>query len=323
MSVMTHDVILRHLRIRPGEQSKGDDAIEFIDAERCIADHCSFEWGDDETCSITGLSDAITIQHCIIAEGLNHAGHSMASICGGERTTWHHNLIAHCRTRNPRFADVVNCDFRNNVIYNWEGACNLASGRFNLISNYWRPGPNTDFKRDPFPIAPKAEADDVTVGHLAGNHFEDKPDWNADNYRAFQFGTRGGKYIGEVTQEKFVQPAEFVAQEDRPITQPAEKAYQLVLAHAGASKARDAADKRVVEGIIARTHRRIDSQKEVGGWPELKSAPAPKDNDGDGMPDAWEVAHNLNPAEPGDGNQRQSEGWTNLELYLNNLAIMR
>lgn len=142
--VRTQDVVLRHLRVRPGESAVGKDAVEFYDAERCIADHCTFMWGDDETCSITGLSDAITIQHCIIAEGLNHAGHSMAAIAGGERTTWHHNLIAHCRTRNPRFAGATWCDFRNNVIYNWVDVAAYGEfERLNFVGNLYKPGPNT------------------------------------------------------------------------------------------------------------------------------------------------------------------------------------
>ena len=334
------NIIVRYLRCRLGDESKtSNDALD-VGSEPdvthdVILDHLTLTWGVDGNMDTEMLSN-FTMQWCMVGEALNDSCHYKkqphAMLMSLRKTqgdvSIHHNLLFSSRDRHPTLGGGqpkqsntrAIFDFRNNVIYNWEGACNLASGRFNLIGNYWRPGPNTDFKRDPFPIAPKAEADDVTVGHLAGNHFEDKPDWNADNYRAFQFGTRGGKYIGEVTQEKFVQPAEFVAQDDRPISQPAEKAYQLVLAHAGASKARDAADKRVVEGIIARTHRRIDSQKEVGGWPELKSAPAPKDSDGDGMPDAWETAHNLNPSEPADGNQRQAEGWTNLEVYLNSLA---
>jgi hypothetical protein len=240
----------------------------------------------------------------------------------------HHNLLFSSRDRHPTLggypppqssAESI-FDFRNNVIYNWEGACNLATGRFNLVGNYWRPGPNTDFKHDPFPIAPKAEANDVTTGFFTNNHFEDKPAWNADNYSAFQFGTRGGKYTGEVTKEKFVQAAEFVAKADGPRTDSAEKAYKLVLASAGASKARDAADTRVVKGIIARSHRRIDSQNEVGGWPELKSASAAKDTDHDGIPDEWEAAHGLNANDPDDRNRTQKDGYTNLEHYLNSLV---
>ena len=144
--VQTSDVVLRHLRIRPGAGS-GDDAVEFRDAERCLADRCSFLWGDDETCSIVGLSDAITIQHCLIAEGLNHAGHSMAAIAGGERTTWHRNVFAHCRSRNPRFAGQTVCDFRHNVIYDWGDTA--AYGEFeqlNVVGNWFKPGPSTTQK---------------------------------------------------------------------------------------------------------------------------------------------------------------------------------
>lgn len=144
--VQTHDVVLRHLRIHGSVGAEGGDVMEFYDAERCIADHCSFLWDDDETCSITGLSDAITIQHCLIAEGLNHAGHSMGGIAGGERTSWHHNVIAHCRTRNPRFAGQTWCDFRHNVIYDWGDAA--AYGEFervNLVGNFFKPGPSTKY----------------------------------------------------------------------------------------------------------------------------------------------------------------------------------
>lgn len=240
----------------------------------------------------------------------------------------HHNVLFSSRDRHPTLGGgkpeqsnpKAIFDFRNNLIYNWEGACNLASGRFNLVGNYWRPGPNTDFKRNPYPIAPKAEAHDVTVGFFAGNHFEDHPGWNADNYSAFEFGTRGGKYIGHVTREKFVQPAEFVAEADRPTTHAAVDAFKLVLAHAGASKVRDAADERVVNGINARTHRRIDSQREVGGWPRLESLPAPADSDRDGMPDDWEKAHSLNPHDAEDRNGTPDGGFTNLERYLNSLV---
>jgi hypothetical protein len=62
----------------------------------------------------------------------------------------------------------------------------------------------------------------------------------------------------------------------------------------------------------------IDTQNDVGGWPELKSLPAPKDTDHDGMPDKWEKANGLNPSDAVDRNLIK-EGYTMLEKYLNSI----
>jgi hypothetical protein len=73
--------------------------------------------------------------------------------------------------------------------------------------------------------------------------------------------------------------------------------------------------------VIQRTNRLIDSQSEVGGWPVLKSLPAPKDTDQDGMPDEWESVKGLDPNNPEDRNgDRDKDGYTNLEEYLNGLT---
>ena len=64
----------------------------------------------------------------------------------------------------------------------------------------------------------------------------------------------------------------------------------------------------------------IDSQNDVGGWPQLNTLPAPADSDHDGMPDEWEKTHGLNPNDSSDRNLTDKEGWTNLECYLNGLA---
>lgn len=63
----------------------------------------------------------------------------------------------------------------------------------------------------------------------------------------------------------------------------------------------------------------IDSQNDVGGWPELKSTPAPADSDHDGMPDQWETTNGLNPNDPEDGNQVAPDGYTMPEHYLNGI----
>jgi hypothetical protein len=114
-------------------------------------------------------------------------------------------------------------------------------------------------------------------------------------------------------------------------TQPAAQAYDLVLAGAGASRPlRDTLDQRLVREVRTRTGRLIDVQ---GGyphgtpyavsqkaWPALKAAPAPADTDHDGMPDAWETAHKLNPKDARDRAKTGASGYPMLEIYLAELA---
>jgi hypothetical protein len=84
---------------------------------------------------------------------------------------------------------------------------------------------------------------------------------------------------------------------------------------------RDAVDLRVIDNVRKRQGKVIDSQAEVGGWPVLRSKPAPLDQDQDGMPDTWEKAHGLDPQNPADRNaDRDGDGYTNLEEYLNSLC---
>lgn len=115
-------------------------------------------------------------------------------------------------------------------------------------------------------------------------------------------------------------------------THSADKAYQLVLDYAGASLKRDAYDAAVVEdvrngGASFGTDGIIDSQEQViyadgtKGWPALKSGKAQRDSDGDGIPDAWEKTHGLNPRNAADGAAiAAASGYTNLEVYMNSLV---
>jgi hypothetical protein len=97
-------------------------------------------------------------------------------------------------------------------------------------------------------------------------------------------------------------------------------AYERVLETAGASLVRDAVDRRIVEDVRNETGRLIDSPWDVGGWLELAPAPAPPDTDRDGIPDAWENAHGLDPFDARDGAAATRSGYTNLEQYLNGLT---
>ncbi len=112
---------------------------------------------------------------------------------------------------------------------------------------------------------------------------------------------------------------------NQPFTAPpvntakAGAAFEAVLANAGATlPRRDAVDTRIVAEVRERRGSIIDSQQQVGAWPELKSTTAPKDSDGDGMPDDWEKRYGLNPRDPSDANlDKDGDGYTNIEEYLN------
>jgi len=330
------DIIIRYLRVRLGDESRtSDDCLDIgehnLPVRDMILDHVTATWGVDGTMDTYHITN-FTMQWCLFGEALNQSTHyknSPHAMLMSLRKTQgnvsiHHNMLFSSRDRHPSLGggNPVQLnpraifDFRNNIIYNWEGPCNLGQGQFNFINNYWRPGPNTNPAASP--IAPKAEAPDCTVGYFCGNFFEGNPDRTRNNYSAVDWGIRGGRYSADVTLGKFRQAAQPVAVADRPATQSAEEAYKVVLENAGASRVRDAADLRIIKGIRDRTHRRIDSQKEVGGWPVLKSGTALTDTDRDGMPDDWEIAHGLNPSDSSDGaKDTDGDGYTNVEEYLN------
>jgi len=150
----THDVIIRFLRFRAGNNTSEEisaksanrgDSFRVYDSENFIVDHCSCSWGNPETLSASGSVDRYTVQWCIASEGNNQQKHAFATILGGNRSTWHHNLFAHMFSRVPRWGNItVQCDFRNNVIYDWGHTCGYGDLRtLNYVNNYARKGPST------------------------------------------------------------------------------------------------------------------------------------------------------------------------------------
>jgi hypothetical protein len=330
------DVIVRYIRVRLGDESKtSSDTIAVQHAHNVILDHLTATWGVDGIMDTYYLTN-FTMQWSLFGEALNDSSHhkgSHAMLMSLRNTSGnvslHHNLLFSSRNRHPTLGggSPAQCnkdtifDFRNNVLYNWSGSTNLGIGQFNLINNYYRPGPDTDAVDGHYPVRPKVEIEDVTVGYMSGTVFEWNEEWTRNNRLAMQWGVRDEGYPGNVSKEKFCLPEEPVEKADRPTTQLAAVAYELVLDRAGASLSRDAADKRVVRGIRDRTHRLIDSQREVGGWPNLSSQPTLLDTDRDGMPDNWETKYGFDFRNPKDRNgDHDRDGYTNLEEYLNSLV---
>jgi len=339
--IAANNVIIRFLRFRLGdERGQASDALTAMGGRNVIIDHCSMSWGIDEVGSFYDNQD-FTLQWCIISESLDNSihpkgRHGYAGIWGGTRASFHHNLLAHHSSRNPRFqggriperGETEQVDYRNNVVYNWgfKPAYGGENGRQNMVANYYKPGPAT-LRKDRF-----LEPDDAEgKWYVSDNVLEGSATVSADNWNG---GVAGPfRESGRVTK-----PFEFVARH----TQRAEEAYEDVLRFGGALlPKRDAVDKRIVDEVrrgtatfgnpsYAREHKLangpygiIDSQSEVGGWPLLKSEIPPMDADNDGIPDAWEIEHGLNPSDPKDGRMIGASGYSNLEIYLNEIIEKR
>lgn len=335
LEVAADDVVIRYIRARLGDESRTEaDAIWVLAGHRIILDHVSASWSVDETLSASanytrpgeGFWD-LTVQWSIIADSLTHSFHAKGEhgygslIRGGRgaRISFHHNLWANHAARMPRpgnysgpevDAEGAFLDFRSNVFYNWGkgwsgyNADKATLARYNFVDNAYVMGPQSEK-----PIA-FHESNRLAKAWFAGNSMNGTVP--ADPWSLVDgISPEGYRLAAPV-------PMPAVSGD------PAARAYDLVLANAGASKVRDSVDTQIVAGVRNRTGRQIDSQREMGGWPELKSAPPPKDSDGDGIPDAWEVAHGLNPHDPRDGNaDRNRAGWTNLEEWLADLAAGR
>lgn len=215
-------------------------------------------------------------------------------------------------------------DCRNNVIYNWrDRSCDGKPMSVNLVNNYDKPGPATL----PHVARCIARIDDTTAAygtfesrwHVEGNVVEGAADLGPDNWSG------GVQFEGGTSESVNREPGEFP---HAPVgTQSAEDAYGLVLADAGATRpARDAVDLRVLREVADGTaacgdHGIIDRPGDAGGWPLLAAEAPPDDTDRDGMPDAWEEAHGLDPRDASDGTAHGVHAaYSNLETYLNELA---
>ena len=339
-----NNVIIRFMRFRLGDLIKDHepDAYGGRDHKNVIIDHCSSSWSIDE-CASFYSNENFTLQWCIIAEALNNSEHlkgthGYGGIWGGKNASFHHNLIANNNSRNPRFngfkrsglkynnsQDEERVDFRNNVIYNWGSHSSYGgeNGTFNIVANYFKAGEATNRKIKDRITQVDIDADTIkcTPGYgryyIQDNYVYDFPEVTKNNWKGVNIES-GVNSVGCKVSKAY---------ECTPIkTQSAEVAYEKVLAVAGASYKRDAVDTRITgevksgvstyKGKLTQIPGLIDSQSDVGGWPEYKSTEAPADLNKDGIPDGW-----LKIKYPGKkATDLNKEGYTYLEVYLNSLV---
>lgn len=350
--VEADNVIIRFLRFRMGDKkAQEDDALGGRYHKNIMIDHCSASWSTDECVSFY-VNENFTLQWSFISESLRNSVHEKGShgyggIWGGKYASFHHNLLAHHDSRNPRLGESAGTtyaltdlvDLRNNVIYNWQGnSCYGGEGmNVNIVNCYYKPGPATS-KVERIVAIDKNKTEGSPIYGIWGKFFIDgnvmtgseratNDNWTYGVYNQFHSSN------GTVTQEE--RQAMRLAEPHDPgevTTHEAEKAYEKILEHGGASLVRDAVDLRIVKDVSTGTatymdggngskNGIVDTQDAVGGWPVLESLDAPADSDLDGMPDDWETANDLNPFSPEDAQLKSVDGlYPNIEVYINSLV---
>jgi hypothetical protein len=296
----------------------------------------------------------VTIQNSIFSEGLDTYNHAFGSTIGGRNSTFMRNLWANNIARNPSIGMDGDFGFANNVIFNWwnrsaDGGDDKSF--FNFINNYYKPGPITP-KDKPIsyrilkPESGRSHKDTLVFGkaYVNGNIVEGNEKITNDNWAGgvqIQDLPNAGKYTASIKVDHPFPMA--------PISLiSAKQAYDYVLNNAGATlPVRDAVDKRIVEDVrtgkitydkdavpynakFVKRRLPADSYKkgiisdisQVGGYPEYKGTPY-KDTDDDGIPDAWEKAHGLNPNNTADAAKITGSGYSNIEVYLNSVVDIK
>jgi pectate lyase len=287
LSIKTNDVIIQHIKIRPGEAEQEKKSGWEVDGIGCdkgawnvIIDHCSVTWSTDENISPSGprfdgsgpdewrqnTSHRIVISNCIIAEGLSNSTHSKGEHSKGSLIHDNAseiliigNLYANNMQRNPLFKGGAQGVVVNNYIYNPGN----AAIHFGLVPEEWK-------------------GHDFLSGRMVieGNYIEPGPDTRSS--------MAAGSFRGPVEvywKNNLVVPAsdrkelsgDFTRTETKPFWPDGLKVTATgevkprVLENAGAFPwERDEIDRRIIEGAKKGTGRIINSEKEVGGYPDFK-----------------------------------------------------
>jgi len=344
LRIHASNVIVRFIRCRMGDEKKTeDDAMNLYSDKNelhdVIIDHCSLSWSTDECGTFYGMTN-FSLQWCVLSESLLNSvhgkgKHGYGGIWGGTNATYHHNLLAHHYSRNPRLDhDYVSTlkgpvSLLNNVIYNW-GDNSTYGGEskpgsdykmYNIINNYYKPGPATPSGKGRF-LDPttsckncdSAHPDQVVPGHfyMTGNVMQNNDDYTADNWSG-KATTASASLIATI---KANSPFTYADKASWLSLESADNAFYSVLSYAGASLKRDSIDDRVAKetregtftykGSNGGDKGLIDTQSDVGGWPEYKGSTVSE------FPD-WV-------GDPNDYTLDPQKRYTNLEMYLHYLV---
>ena len=335
----------------------GLDGMGMSGNDHAIMDHCSISWTIDEAFS-SRSAKAITLQHTLISEALNIAGHPNyssgtghgyaatigAGQNGGQPGSFHHNLLAHCEGRNWSISGGLDGggsydghhDIFNNVVYNWgQRASDGGTHELNFVNNYYKKGSAT------------------SQNYLLRHQFEGT---GSGTQRAYVSGNIREETNGSKTKDALNNTYKYETSGDQVLNwepwsnepffpsyaniETAEAAYKNVLSDVGCTQPFfDNHDQRMVnetlnrsystKGVRSKKNGIIDTEEDTGcegfDLEKLGIVNATRandwDSDADGIPNWFEELTGTNASVANNNDDRDGDFYTDLEEYLNWIAV--
>ena len=335
----------------------GLDGMGMSGNDHAIMDHCSISWTIDEAFS-SRSAKAITLQHTLISEALNIAGHPNyssgtghgyaatigAGQNGGQPGSFHHNLLAHCEGRNWSISGGLDGggsydghhDIFNNVVYNWgHRASDGGTHELNFVNNYYKKGSATSqnyLLRHQF----EGTGSGTQRAYVSGNIREETSGSKTKDAlnNTYKYETSGGQVLNwePWSNEPFFPSYANI--------ETAEAAYKNVLSDVGCTQPFfDNHDQRMVnetlnrsystKGVRSKKNGIIDTEEDTGcegfDLEKLGIVNATRandwDSDADGIPNWFEELTGTNASVANNNDDRDGDFYTDLEEYLNWIAV--
>lgn len=300
----THDVVIRHLRVRTdkmGERRNSNSGFIIEESHDVILDHVSSSWARDENFGGQGDNQNITVSWSIFAEGL--MPHDKCALLSSDSTkpqnlSFHHNLCALNGDRNPdiNFPPGSCIEVINNVFYG-------ATGEF---AEVWESngGSPVSIVGNVFRAGPKTPPDLAAITRWLIESRGDASIYAADNI-----------LDGDLKEATENVSAVRVGSPPCPLSlspQPPREAFAAVLGGAGAYP-RDSFDMGIVRDVVDRVGEPIGVP---GHLPQIASDRVVEDLDADGMADMWERINGIDDTVYNPWLDHDGDGWLNLDEYL-------
>jgi len=301
IDIRTHDVVVRHIRIRTGVSGQAPrsgweaDALSTVGAWNVIVDHCTMSWALDENLSASGprfqgatvadwrrgASHDVTFSYNLLAEGIAHGSHpkgehSKGSLIHDNATNIliYRNVYAHNYERSPLLKGGVQAALVNNLIFD-PGA---QAVHYNLMDLEWGEHPHQLGELSAVGnvlrggLSTRGDIAFLTIGGVGDLRYHGR-----DNIAVDRQG-RPLPMLGRYTtsRARILEVARPVIWPRGLAVLPADQVETHVLRFAGARPwDRDAHDIRVIFDVAEGRGEIIDDERQVGGYPRMEPTRAP------------------------------------------------